>query len=226
MVLPRLRAGFQMKKTMITVCFTRTRLIVLNSLPLTSLTGLAFWNVRLTSRRKFKILISRPFIIWVLSIIACLWSWLIPMTKKTKMRGNRSIWLFERFWQNDEFDRPFNFSDPVIYSTILKWSPFIKYPVWRIAIFPEKKGNGHHSCLKDIILMIHAKCLVAHWDSKGHNAIVIHQKLVTRFHERYGHALQLRIGSDVSISIRISSNPEFTQANDRTALLTSKFFRS
>jgi hypothetical protein len=33
MVLPRLRAGFQVKKRMITVFFTATRLIVLNSLP-------------------------------------------------------------------------------------------------------------------------------------------------------------------------------------------------
>jgi hypothetical protein len=33
MVLPRLRARFQMKKTMITVFFTATRLIILNSLP-------------------------------------------------------------------------------------------------------------------------------------------------------------------------------------------------
>jgi hypothetical protein len=33
MVLPRLRAGFQVKKTRITVFFTTTRLIVLNSLP-------------------------------------------------------------------------------------------------------------------------------------------------------------------------------------------------
>jgi hypothetical protein len=33
MVLPRLRTGFQVKKTMITVFFAETRLIVLNSLP-------------------------------------------------------------------------------------------------------------------------------------------------------------------------------------------------
>jgi hypothetical protein len=39
-----------------------------------SLTGLALWNARLTSRRQFEILISRPFIIWVLSIITCFWS--------------------------------------------------------------------------------------------------------------------------------------------------------
>jgi hypothetical protein len=32
-VLPRLRGGFQAKKTMITVFFTATRSIVLNSLP-------------------------------------------------------------------------------------------------------------------------------------------------------------------------------------------------
>jgi hypothetical protein len=33
MVLPRLRAGFQVKKTMITIFFTATRFIGLNSLP-------------------------------------------------------------------------------------------------------------------------------------------------------------------------------------------------
>jgi hypothetical protein len=33
MALPRLRAGFQVKKTMITDFFTATRLMVLNSLP-------------------------------------------------------------------------------------------------------------------------------------------------------------------------------------------------
>jgi hypothetical protein len=33
MVLSRLRAGFQVKKTMITIFFTATRLIILNSLP-------------------------------------------------------------------------------------------------------------------------------------------------------------------------------------------------
>jgi hypothetical protein len=33
MVLPRLRAGFQVKKKLITICFPATRLIVLNSLP-------------------------------------------------------------------------------------------------------------------------------------------------------------------------------------------------
>jgi hypothetical protein len=47
-----------------------------------SLTGIALWNIPLTSRRKFEILISRPFRIWVLSIITCFWNWLTPMTKR------------------------------------------------------------------------------------------------------------------------------------------------
>jgi hypothetical protein len=60
-----------------------------------SLTGLALWNVRLTSRRICEILISRPFRCWVLWVITCFWSWLIPMTKGQK----RQNW-----GETDQFD--------------------------------------------------------------------------------------------------------------------------
>jgi hypothetical protein len=36
---------------------------------------------------------------------------------------------------------------------------------------------------KKVIFMIHDKCLVVYWHSKGHNATTIYEKLVVRFHE-------------------------------------------
>jgi hypothetical protein len=46
----------------------------------------------------------RPFRIWVLSILTYPWDSMAPIIK---LRGNWSIRLFERSWQNDEFGRPF-----------------------------------------------------------------------------------------------------------------------
>jgi hypothetical protein len=48
-------------------------------------------------------------------------------------------------------------------------------------LFPEKRKQTVVYVYKYIILMIDAKCLAADWQSKSHNAITIHAKLVVRF---------------------------------------------
>jgi hypothetical protein len=76
-VVPRLRAGFQAKKTMITVFFTATRLTVLNSLP----QGQSFTQdyfiseiVRAFTKEKLRLRYHHPRVTF-------LCTWIIPVVR-------------------------------------------------------------------------------------------------------------------------------------------------
>jgi hypothetical protein len=68
--------------------------------------------------------------------------------------------------------------------------------------------------------MIDAKCGLADWQPKRHKATTIHATLVTGFRETVSAYSSVQIDSDVPISARKPSNPEFTQGSRWTALVT------